>query len=118
MRPSGDWSNITPPFCASPSRRGRTPRSRCRAGARGSMVQLRQSDLRFSFDECEAFFRQAMSLTLTGKQVAALEANTEGWIAGLQLAGLSMRGANDKTEFIESFTGSHRFIFDFLVEEV
>ena len=86
--------------------------------ARGSMAQLRQADLRFTFDECEAFLKQAMSLALTADQVAALEANTEGWIAGLQLAGLSLRGASDTTEFIESFTGSHRYIFDFLVEEV
>ena len=92
------------------------PLSRLRA--RGELVELRASDLRFTPDEAGAFLANVMGLDLNATQVAALEERTEGWVAGLQLAGLSLRGLDDTTEFVEAFTGSHRFILDYLVEEV
>lgn len=89
-----------------------------RLRARGELVELRASDLRFTPDEAGAFLANVMGLDLNATQVAALEERTEGWVAGLQLAGLSLRGLDDTTEFVEAFTGSHRFILDYLVEEV
>jgi LuxR family maltose regulon positive regulatory protein len=92
------------------------PLSRLRA--RGELVELRASDLRFTPDEAQAFLADVMGLDLTRTQVAALDARTEGWVAGLQLAGLSLRGVDDTDGFVEAFTGSHRFVLDYLVEEV
>ncbi len=89
-----------------------------RLRARAELVELRASDLRFSTSECDAFLNQVMGLKISADQVAALDARTEGWAAGLQLAGLSMRGQDRKAEFVEAFTGSHRFVLDYLVEEV
>ena len=89
-----------------------------RLRARGELVELRASDLRFTPDEADAFLTHVMGLDLDNTQVAALETRTEGWVAGLQLAGLSLRGVEDTTEFVDAFTGSHRFILDYLVEEV
>ncbi len=89
-----------------------------RLRARGQMIELRAADLRFTSEEIMTFLNQSMKLNLTLDQIAALEARTEGWIAGLQLAAISMQKRGDTTEFIESFTGSHRFILDYLVDEV
>ena len=89
-----------------------------RLRARGQLVELRAADLRFSKDEADAFLTDVMGLRLNRQQVDALEARTEGWVAGLQLAGLSLRGSNDGSEFVAAFTGSHRFVLDFLVDEV
>jgi LuxR family maltose regulon positive regulatory protein len=89
-----------------------------RLRARGQMIELRAADLRFTSEEIMTFLNQSMKLSLSVDQIAALEARTEGWIAGLQLAAISMRQREDTTEFIESFTGSHRFILDYLVDEV
>lgn len=89
-----------------------------RLRARGQLTELRASDLRFTASEAAHFLNEVMGLTLSTDHVAALEARTEGWIAGLQLAALSMRSRTDPTGFIESFTGSHRFVADYLVEEV
>jgi len=86
--------------------------------ARGQLTELRASDLRFTPDEAALFLRQVMGLPLTAEQVAALDTRTEGWIAGLQLAALSMRGCQDISGFIEAFTGSHRFVLDYLTEQV
>ncbi|HEX9926198.1 MAG TPA: LuxR C-terminal-related transcriptional regulator, partial [Anaerolineae bacterium] len=76
------------------------------------------ADLRFTPDEATAFFNQVMGLGLSTADIAALEAHTEGWIAGLQLAALSMQGRDDLPNFIAAFTGSHRFILDYLTDEV
>ncbi len=94
------------------------PLPRWRAGAQ--MTDLRQADLRFSHEETTAFLTQAMGLALSKEQVAALEARTEGWISGLQLAALSMRGldAGGTAHFISAFTGADRHIVDYLVDEV
>jgi LuxR family maltose regulon positive regulatory protein len=86
--------------------------------ARGQMTELRAVDLRFATDEIAAFLNQIKQLDLPVDQIAALESRTEGWIAGLQLAAISLQKRQDATEFIESFTGSHRFILDYLVDEV
>ena len=89
-----------------------------RLRARGQLTELRASNLRFSPAEAAEFLNQAMGLTLSVEDIAALETRTEGWIAGLQLAAISMQGYEDTTNFIKSFTGSHHFVLDFLVEEV
>jgi LuxR family maltose regulon positive regulatory protein len=95
-----------------------------RLRARGQLTELRAADLRFTPTEAAEFLNQAMSLQLSTEDIAALEARTEGWITGLQLAALalqgslSMQGHPDASRFIRSFTGSHRFVLDYLVEEV
>lgn len=89
-----------------------------RLRARGQLTELRAADLRFTFSEAAEFLNQGMGLRLSAENIAALETRTEGWIAGLQLAALSMREHQDITSFIQSFTGSNRFVMDYLVEEV
>ena len=89
-----------------------------RLRARGQLTELRAADLRFSPAEAADFLNRAMGLSIPAEGIAALEARTEGWIAGLQLAAISMRGQQDTAGFIKSFTGSHRFILDYLAEEV
>ena len=89
-----------------------------RLRARGQMTELRAADLRFTSSEAAEFLNRAMSLDLAAADIAALEDRTEGWIAGLQLAAISMQGHQDTTGFIHSFTGSHRFVMDYLVDEV
>jgi LuxR family maltose regulon positive regulatory protein len=89
-----------------------------RLRARGQLVELRAADLRFTPDEAAAFLNQVMSLGLTSEHIATLESRTEGWIAGLQLAALSMRGREDISGFLAAFAGSQHYILDYLVEEV
>lgn len=89
-----------------------------RLRARGELTELRVDDLQFTTDEAAAFFKRSMGLNLTDNDVAALEHRTEGWIAGLQLAALSMQGRNDAHEFVDTFGGDDRYIADFMVEEV
>lgn len=89
-----------------------------RLRGRGQMTELHAVDLRFTPDEVRAFLNEVMGLTLSAGQVVALERRTEGWIAGLQMAALSMRGRDDVSGFIQAFTGSHRYILDYLTEEV
>jgi LuxR family maltose regulon positive regulatory protein len=95
------------------------PISRLRA--RGHMQELRTDDLRFTKDEAAEFLKIVMGLNLTVEQSSALDTRTEGWIAGLQMAGLSIQGlkSEDKiANFVADFTGSHRYIFDYLTDEV
>jgi LuxR family maltose regulon positive regulatory protein len=89
-----------------------------RLRARGQMTELRATDLRFNPAEATAFLNDVMGLSLAEDDVTSLGSRTEGWITGLQLAAISMRGLDDATGFIASFTGSHRFVLDYLVEEV
>jgi LuxR family maltose regulon positive regulatory protein len=89
-----------------------------RLRARNQLTEVRASDLRFTPAEAAEFLNQVMGLTLSAEDIDALERRTEGWIAGLQLAALSMQGQQDITSFIQSFTGSHHFVLDYLVEEV
>jgi LuxR family maltose regulon positive regulatory protein len=86
--------------------------------ARGQMVELRAADLSFTEPEAAQFLNDVMGLRLDAKSVAALEERTEGWIAGLQMAALSMRDREDVRGFIEGFSGTNRYILDYLLEEV
>jgi ATP/maltotriose-dependent transcriptional regulator MalT len=99
-------TRVDPPF----------PLARLRA--RNQLVEIRAQDLRFSVDEALEFLNRTMGLNLTIEEVAALEARTEGWIAGLQLAALSMQRRSDIPAFIQAFTGSHVYIAEYLMEEV
>ncbi|MCX6047234.1 MAG: LuxR C-terminal-related transcriptional regulator, partial [Chloroflexi bacterium] len=89
-----------------------------RLRARGQLTELRAADLRFTADEAAEFLNQVMGLRLSAAHIAALEERTEGWIVGLQLAALSMQDHQDVPGFIQAFAGDHRYIVDYLVEEV
>jgi len=89
-----------------------------RLRVRGQLSEVRAADLRFTSAEAAEFLKGAMGFDLCAEDIAALESRTEGWIAGLQLAALSMRGREDATSFIRSFAGDNRYILDYLVEEV
>ena len=92
------------------------PLARLRAG--GELVEIRAADLRFTPDEAADYLNEVMQLELTTQDVAALEGRTEGWIAALQLAALSMQGRDDLADFIAGFAGDDRYIVDYLVGEV
>lgn len=92
--------------------------SLARLRARGEMTELRAADLRFTPDEAAAFLRDVMGIHIPADYVVALDLRTEGWIAGLQLAALSMQGREDVEGFIHQFAGDDRYIVDYLVEEV
>jgi LuxR family transcriptional regulator, maltose regulon positive regulatory protein len=94
------------------------PMQLSRRRARSELVEIRQDDLRFTLPEAVAFLNQTMSLHLSVGQVERLETRTEGWVAGLQMAALSLQYAPDTDIFIRDFSGSHRFILDYLLEEV
>ena len=89
-----------------------------RLRVRDQLIELRALDLRFTPAEAAEFLNRVMGLSLSAEDIAALENRTEGWIAGLQLAAISMQGHQDTTSFIKSFTGSHHFVLDYLMEEV
>ncbi len=89
-----------------------------RLRSRGQLTELRHAELRFTLDEAADFLNQTMNLQLSDHNISALESRTEGWIAGLQLAAISLRGHSDAAQFIASFTGSNRFVQDYLLEEV
>src|SRR5438874_1464422 len=89
-----------------------------RLRARSHLTELRAADLRFTASDAAEFLTQVMGLSLSASDIAALEDHTEGWIAGLQLAALSMQGHQDVPGFIRAFAGDHRYIVDYLVEEV
>jgi LuxR family maltose regulon positive regulatory protein len=92
------------------------PLARLRAA--GQLAELRAGDLRFTAEEAAALLREAVSGDLPGATVAALVARTEGWAAGLQLAGLSLRGQPDPAGFVAAFSGTHRYVLDYLAGEV
>jgi LuxR family maltose regulon positive regulatory protein len=85
---------------------------------RGQLAELRAADLRFTPEEAAVLLREATGVDLPTGSVAALAARTEGWVAGLQLAALSLRGDPNITAFVQRFSGSHRFVLDYLTEEV
>ena len=89
-----------------------------RLRARDQMTELRAADLRFTASESAEFLKQVMSLSLAPEDIAALEDHTEGWIAGLQLAALSMQGHHDVSGFVRAFAGDNRYIVDYLLDEV
>jgi LuxR family maltose regulon positive regulatory protein len=86
--------------------------------ARDQLIEIRSADLRFTTEEAAAFLNQVMGLSLSSENVSALEARTEGWIASLQLAAISMKDRGDIDGFIKTFTGSHVYIAEYLIEEV
>src|SRR5436305_6475213 len=92
------------------------PLSRLRA--RGQLTELRAAELQFAPEEARASLRTVMGLDLPAEAIATLESRTEGWIAGLQFAALSLRGRTDVSAFLNAFTGGHRFVLDYLSEEV
>jgi LuxR family transcriptional regulator, maltose regulon positive regulatory protein len=92
------------------------PLARLRANNR--MTEIRAADLRFNAFEATSFLNERMGLSLSADDIQTLENRTEGWIAGLQLAGLSMRNQPDPSQFIANLSGSHRFILNYLMEEV
>jgi LuxR family maltose regulon positive regulatory protein len=94
------------------------PLSLARLRAGGQLAELRAAELRFTADEAAALLREAIGADLPGTAVATLTARTEGWAAGLQLAGLSLRGQADTAGFVAAFSGSHRYILDYLTGEV
>jgi len=94
------------------------PLSLGRLRARNQLTELRAADLRFSFSEVADFLNQVMCLNLSPEDIAELETRTEGWIAGLQLAAISIQGRENHTGFIKSFTGGNHLVLDFLIEEV
>jgi LuxR family maltose regulon positive regulatory protein len=85
---------------------------------RGDLLELRATDLQFTTDEAATFLREVMGLDLSAEAVALLEMRTEGWIAGLQIAALSLQGIDNAADFLSAFAGSHRHIADYLTEEV
>ena len=89
-----------------------------RLRARGELTEIRATDLRFRPDEAQRYFAEIAHLALRADEVEKLEQRTEGWIAALQLAALSMRGRDDIDEFVANFAGSDRYVVDYLVEEV
>ncbi|MCJ7737199.1 MAG: LuxR family transcriptional regulator, partial [Anaerolineae bacterium] len=89
-----------------------------RLRGRGQLCEIRLSDLRFTPDETMAFLGEVMGLALSDTDITALATRTEGWIAGLQMAGLSLQGRHNASRFIADFTGSNRYILDYLLEEV
>jgi len=89
-----------------------------RLRARGHLTELRAAELRFEGAEADAFLKEVMGLHLTQEEVTTLQTRTEGWIAGLQLAALSLQGRADAASALAAFSGSHRFVLDYLSEEV
>lgn len=92
------------------------PLSRLRV--RGQLTEIRIADLRFDMEEASSFLNDLMNLQLAASDIRALETRTEGWVAGLQLAAISMQGRDDAQAFIQNFTGSQHFVLEYLVEEV
>jgi LuxR family maltose regulon positive regulatory protein len=89
-----------------------------RLRAQGQLCEVRRADLRFEAAEVHNFLQAVMGLDLPPEAIAILESRTEGWIAGLQLAALSLQGRADVAAFLAAFTGSHRYVLDYLSEEV
>jgi LuxR family maltose regulon positive regulatory protein len=92
------------------------PLSRLRAS--GLLTEIRESDLGFTEEEATAFLNETMHLRLPPDEIAALQARTEGWIAGLQLSAISMRKRSDTRQFVDALTGTHRYILSYLTDEV
>jgi LuxR family transcriptional regulator, maltose regulon positive regulatory protein len=110
--------NLPPGLAVVMSGRADPPLPLARLRARGQLAELRAADLRFTDQEAAALLGEAAGPGLPGAAVAALVARTEGWAAGLQLAGLSLRGQANPAGFVAAFSGSHRFVLDYLADEV
>jgi len=112
--------NLPPPVHLVIASRADLPLPLARLRARGQLTELRGPDLRFSPAEAAAFLQQTMQLNLSAGEIAVLEERTEGWIAGLQMAALSMQGQPNPAavSLVQQFSGSHRYVLDYLLEEV
>jgi LuxR family maltose regulon positive regulatory protein len=110
--------NLPPGLLLVVSGRADPPLPLTRLRARGQMAELRAAELRFTTDEAAALLGAAAGPDLPDTAVVALTARTEGWAAGLQLAALSLRGRTDAAGFVAAFSGSHRFVLDYLADEV
>ncbi len=94
------------------------PMPLARLRVRGQLLEIRAADLRFSVDEAGQYFNQQVGVQLSRESLERLQQKTEGWVAGLQMAALSLHNRDDVESFIEAFTGADRYIIDFLLEEV
>jgi LuxR family transcriptional regulator, maltose regulon positive regulatory protein len=111
-------SHLPPRLHLAIASRSDPPLPLARLRASGQLAELRAADLRFTPQEAAAFLREVWKLDLPREAVAALEARTEGWAVGLQLAALSLQGRPDPDGFLDAFAGTHRYILDYLSEEV
>ncbi len=100
------------------STRGDPPLPLPRLRSRGQLVEIREKNLRFTSEEVDQYFKASTGLELSAEDVTALEERTEGWVVGLQTAALSIQGRDEPSSFIQSFSGSNRYILDYLKEEV
>ena len=89
-----------------------------RLRSKGQLIEIRSTDLRFTQEEAASFLAQTSGIEFSTGDIAALETRTEGWIAGLQLAALALQGRQDIAHFMQAFTGTHRFVVDYLTQEV
>lgn len=89
-----------------------------RLRSKGQLVEIRSTDLRFTREEATSFLSQTIGVEFSTEDITALETRTEGWVAGLQLAALSLQGRQDISHFMQAFTGTHRFVVDYLTQEV
>jgi LuxR family maltose regulon positive regulatory protein len=89
-----------------------------RLRVRNQLTEIRAMDLSFSLEEAGEFFSNVMGVDLSNEETEILKNRTEGWVAGLQLAALSLRESEDRTKFVEAFRGTHRHVLDYLIEEV
>jgi LuxR family maltose regulon positive regulatory protein len=110
--------NLPPGLRVVVSSRADPPLPLARLRARGQLAELRAADLRFTSEEAAALLGEAAGPGLPGTAVTALVARTEGWAAGLQLAALSLQGHTDAAGFVAAFSGSHRFVLDYLADEI
>lgn len=110
--------HLPPQFCLLIASRSEPPLPLSRLRVRNQLLELTSADLRFTHDEVAAFLNQVMGLQLTAADIATLDERTEGWVAGLQLAALSLRHQSNRTEFVAAFAGSNRYVIDYLTEEV
>src|SRR5215471_20166291 len=110
--------NLPPGLRVAVSGRADPPLPLARLRARGQLAELRSAELRFTPEEAAALLDEAAGAALPAPAMAALVARTEGWAAGLQLAALSLRGQPDAAGFVAAFSGSHRFVLDYLTDEV
>lgn len=110
--------HLSPPLHLVLLTRSDPPFELARLRVSGELVELRMEHLRFSIKEAGIFLNKAVGVPLLDGDVITLNERTEGWVAGLQMAAISLRGREDATAFVTAFAGSHRYVFDYLVEEV
>jgi LuxR family maltose regulon positive regulatory protein len=111
-------NHIPPTLTLAIATRADPPLPLARLRARGELIELRQTDLRFTPQETAVFLQEVMGLALPPEDIQSLAKRTEGWIAGLQMAALSMQQRDDLSAFVRAFSGSHRYVMDYLLEEV